>query len=273
MSFLLQEHIADPSNDAPVLNITPSSKIGLKELVDIISNLRLRHQGVISFARGSLKIGEVDIMKVVSTGRARNPSSAGWHMHGGFYSINLSRGSEIPTIFARPEDVSRAVVSAIRSNMKGIEILNQSIRPLPIDVLDLDEKVVPGQPRKLLEHMEGVISILSNSESSLEQISQALNTARSLLVDVGDNPNPSTRFYQQVLFNIVKESQARIPKEKTLEISPKKHDAYVVPPRRIHARSVREGRIYRPDNEHNVFIGLDRDPQRNFQLHPWIFGQ
>ncbi len=271
MSFLLQESIEDPSNNAPVLNITPHAPIGLRDIMDIIGNVRLRHGGVISFARGSMKKGEIDRMGVVSTGKSRNPSSAGWHMHGGFFSVNISRGSGIPTLFAKLEDVSQAVVAAVRSNMDGVRSLNSVVGSIPIDVLDLDEQAVKGKSRKLLEHMEVVMDTLSNSQSTLEQVAQALNSLRTLVIDVGDNPSPGARFYGNVFFNIARESQIRIPPEKVLAMSPKKHDVYVVPPQRIHARSVREGRLFRTDHEQNVFVGLHRDPGRQFHTHPWAF--
>ena len=271
MSFLIQENLPDPSNDVPVLNVKPSSQIGLREVVDIVGNLRLRHEGVISFARGSIKDGEIDRIKVQKTGVVRNPVSAGWHMHGGIFAVNISKGSGIPTILARPEDVSLAVVSAIRSNMNGISLLDRALPEFPIAVVDLDEKVVEGQPHRLAEHMERITDVLSNRELTSEEISQALNRLRNLLLDVGDNPARGAQLYHQTMFNIIRESQCRVPKEKTLEMSPRRYDLYAIPPLRVHARSVREGKLYRPPKEQNIFIQMDRNPRIKLYLDPRVF--
>ncbi len=260
MSILNENHKVDPSSDdTSLLEVTPSTPIGFEDVVDAINEIRTRHPGVVGFTKGTLSPDALHELCQRPQKANRNLASCGWHMHGGFYAVNLSLGSTIPTLFARPEDVSRAISDSLMRHIPQLLELDRVLEPVPIHVADLNEKIVEGQSLPIMEHIRRVTERLAlGRQSTIDEISQAWNTIRTLFFDFGDGADAQEKFYHQVFLDIIKRSQTGIPGNRVLAMSPKDYDVYVIPPFRPHARSIREGQLYRPAHEGNKFILLAR---------------
>lgn len=261
--MLNAETVPDPSDVAGGYLFRVSSKrpMELIEFVDLVNNLRQTHAGIITLARGSVREGALKEQAVDETGMGKNAASAGWHIHGKYYALNLSKGSEIPTLFTRPADASRAIVASIDAHRQALSEVGRT-KPFPFGVLDLQERDTPIPPRTLLEHVQDVRETLVAVDGGLERSSQAWNLLRSLAFGFDAEKYLHVKPIQDVLLRILRESQSRIPRDRILEISPRDHDAYAIPPLRPHARSIREGKVYRPDGTNNVFVALDKETGR-----------
>ena len=244
-----------PANQAHL--VIPPYKITLEEVINVVSAVRQQGlQGILAFPQGSITIQPEEAEPANSINR--HIGTAHWHMHGAFEAVNITRGSDIPSVITTAEQARNAALLAIREVRPVIRGFKKNKTELR--VYDLEEKNRDLEERSIKGHLDQACILLERSErtASLDDLSLGLNIIRAMIVAIFTATEgklaPGSPITQ--LVEITKRTQELVPEDQKLYLSQQGYAGYVIPPRMPHARAIIDGRHKREPAKQPIQFGI-----------------